>query len=200
MFTYKVLDTTRVNQYWSMTVMLYMRLLSPTGQGVAYHCTFHRPLPSIAWSIAPCSHSGQRLVTNAVSQSPPPVSALTLSQVSIALHCTAKSACMLELSYWCMRCYGRESLVRVVTNYKPHFMFACMLAGMSLQELGFFVHLCLQCVMLRHAALFAAAAVKRADRYSRHTQAYLGATWKGVVAGMYLEWAWCQFLSLFPGM
>ena len=92
MVTYKVLETTRVNQYWSMTVMLYMRVLSPTGQGVAYHCTFHRPLPLMAWSRAPCPHSGQRLVTKAVSQSPPPVNALTLSQVSSALHCMVQAS------------------------------------------------------------------------------------------------------------
>lgn len=81
MVTYKVLLTTSENQYWSMTVMLYMRVLSPTGQGVAYHCTFHRPFPLIAWSRAPCAHSGQRLVTSAVSQSAPPAYAVSKSRI-----------------------------------------------------------------------------------------------------------------------
>jgi len=71
---YNVLETTRLNQYWSMTVMLYMRLLLPTGQGVAYHCTCHLPLPLIAWSMDPNRHSGQRLVTKAVCHSVPPAS------------------------------------------------------------------------------------------------------------------------------
>ncbi len=71
---YNVLETTRLNQYWSMTVMLYMSLLSPTGQGVANHCTCHLPLPSMAWSMDPNRHSGQRLVTRAVCHSVPPAS------------------------------------------------------------------------------------------------------------------------------
>jgi len=57
-----------------MTVMLYMSLLLPTGQGVANHCTCHLPLPLMAWSMDPNRHSGQRLVTKAVCHSVPPAS------------------------------------------------------------------------------------------------------------------------------
>ena len=63
---YKVLETTKLNQYWSRTVMANWRLELPTGQGVAYHCTCHLPLPLMAWSMKPCAHSGHLLVTKAV--------------------------------------------------------------------------------------------------------------------------------------
>ena len=38
--------------------MSYRRLLSPVGQGMAYHSTFQRPLPFWLMSMEPNAHSG----------------------------------------------------------------------------------------------------------------------------------------------
>lgn len=38
--------------------MLYVRGLLPTLHGTAYHSTFQRPSPLVAWSRSPLAHSG----------------------------------------------------------------------------------------------------------------------------------------------